>query len=157
MIDERGETVETGVKPLRLHWDEETCTGCLSCTVVCSERHTGQSAPSRARIRIIVDLLTAEHSAGYCRQCRNAPCASACPEEAIRFDPHLRAWMVDDARCNGCGVCVGACPFQAIWRDPRANVAIKCDLCLGATRCIEICPASALSLRGRDKEAGDGR
>jgi anaerobic carbon-monoxide dehydrogenase iron sulfur subunit len=145
------------VEPLGLHWDDDACTGCLSCTIVCSERHTGQSAPSRARVRISVDLLTAEHTAAYCRQCRKAACAQACPVEAIQFDPQVRAWLVDEARCTGCGACVEACPFQAIWCDPLTELAIKCDLCQGATRCVEICPSNALSLRGRTEEASDGR
>ena len=145
------------VKPVRIHWDKKKCTNCLSCVVVCSERHTGMSAPSRARLRIHVDVLDGDYSAEYCRQCRNALCAAACPEEAIQFDDQLRAWLVDDDLCTGCGECVEPCPFDAIWLDPITGLAAKCDLCLGKTRCVEICPPEALSVKGRDEEAGDGK
>ena len=141
------------VKPVRIHWDKKKCTNCLSCVIVCSERHFGMSAPSRARIRVNVDVLSGEYDAQYCRQCRNAPCAEACPEEAIQFDDELRAWLVDDELCTGCGDCVEACPFDACWLDPVTGLSIKCDLCEGKTRCVEICPPNALSVKGREEAA----
>ena len=137
-----------GPKPLRLHLDEDRCTGCTSCVIVCSERHTGMSAPVRARIQIAVDPLTSSHQGNYCRQCAKAPCAAACPVEAIRFDHRVRAWLVDEGQCTGCGQCIEACPFEIMRLDPFTNLAIKCDLCLGAMRCVEICPSDALSVRG---------
>ena len=143
--------IESGIKPVRIHWDKKQCNGCLSCVVVCSERHTGMSAPSRARMRVLVDPLGGELAAKFCRQCRNGPCAEACPEGAISFDTELRAWLVDDDLCTGCELCVEACPFEAIWLDPVTHVAFKCDLCEGATRCVEICPADAIDVRGLEK------
>ena len=145
----------TRIKPIRLHWDKNRCTDCMSCTVVCSERHLGMSAPSRSRIRIHVDVLGGGHRAEYCRQCRNALCAADCPDEAIGFDDQLRAWLVDDDLCTGCGLCVEACPFDAIWLDPDTGLAVKCDLCLGATRCVEIYPPNALVLKGQTDEGDD--
>ena len=145
------------VKPAWIYWDKDRCTDCMSCVIVCSERHTGMSAPSRSRIRIHVDLLSAGHSAEYCRQCKKAPCAADCPEEAIQFDEQLRAWLVDEELCTRCGLCVEACPFDAIWLDASTGLAIKCDLCLGATRCVEICPANALVVKGQAEESDNGK
>jgi carbon-monoxide dehydrogenase iron sulfur subunit len=136
------------VKPRRIQWGKDPCTHCMSCVVTCSERHTGMSAPSRARLRIIVDLLGDEYAAQYCRQCAKAPCAVACPERAIEFDQQLRAWMVDIDLCNCCGQCMEVCPFDAIWLDREHGWAIKCDLCQGSTRCVEICPSGALEVIG---------
>ena len=135
------------VKPVRIHWEKEKCTTCMSCMVVCAERHTGMSAPSRSRIRILVDLMGTDYTAEYCRQCKKAPCVAACPEEAIRFDERLRAWLVDESLCTGCGQCIEACPFNAMHLNPTTGMATKCDLCLGATRCVEICPADALTVK----------
>ncbi len=135
-------------KPVRIHWDKNKCTTCMSCVVVCAERHTGMSALSRSRIQIRVDLPGGDYTAEYCRQCKNAPCAAACPEEAIQFDERLRTWLVDEDVCTGCGQCIEACPFNAIQLDPTTGLAAKCDLCLGATRCVEICPANALVVKG---------
>jgi Fe-S-cluster-containing hydrogenase component 2 len=127
-----------------LHWDQARCSNCMSCMVVCAERHTGTSAPSRSLIRIRVGLFDGSCSAEYCRQCPDAPCAAACPAQAISMDG--QSWRVDDTLCIGCGECVDACPYQAIHLDPETEIAAKCDLCLGATRCIEICPTKALTL-----------
>ena len=147
----------SSVKPVRIHWVKAKCTNCLSCVVVCSERNTGMSAPSRARIRIHVELLGSDYSADYCRQCANAPCAAVCPEEAIQFDDTLRAWIVDIDQCTGCAECVQACPFEAMWLDSVVGKAIKCDLCGGTMRCVEICPSDALVVRGQPREVRDGK
>ena len=83
------------VRPLRIDWEKTKCTNCMSCAVVCSERHTGMSAPWRSHIRILVNLLGGDYTAEYCRQCQAAPCAAACPTEAIQFDEQVRAWRPD--------------------------------------------------------------
>ena len=130
----------------QLCWDQVLCSSCMSCVVVCAERHTGTSAPSRSHIRITLGTFDGQVSAEYCRQCVGAACAAACPVEAISFDDELHFWRVDVALCISCGDCVDACPFQAIRLDGVTGVAAKCDLCLGTVRCVEICPTQALIL-----------
>jgi Fe-S-cluster-containing hydrogenase component 2 len=76
---------------------------------------------------------------------------------AITFDEGLRAWLLDEDLCTGCGDCVVACPFDAIWLDPISGLAFKCDLCSGAVRCVEVCPSKALTIRGLEKESVDGK
>ncbi len=148
------------VIPVHIDWDRARCSDCMSCVVVCSERHTGTSAPSRARLRILVDLLTGDVTAEYCRQCADAECAAVCPEEAIAFDAVTRAWLVDGDSCLACAACEDACPYHAIQADPLTGIAAKCDLCGGDVRCVEICPTGALSLAAGDgcarEEAGHG-
>jgi len=139
-------------KTISIRWQEDLCTACLSCMAVCAEEHTHTSAASRSRIRINADVFRAEIVAEYCRQCKNAPCARACPEGAIRFDSEGRAWLVDDDLCTGCGLCVEACPFDSMKLDPVTDLAIKCDLCMGHMRCVQVCPSSALTIRGLREE-----
>ena len=145
-------TDESKIRPVRIHWSKNLCTGCVSCVIVCSERHTGMSAPSRARIQVLVDPLGDDLAAKYCRQCRTASCAEACPEDAIQYNATIRAWLVDNGLCTGCGLCVEACPFEAIRLDPTTSTAIKCDLCMGATWCVEVCPAKALTVQGGEQK-----
>lgn len=140
----------TRPKSRHLYWHIERCTTCQSCMTVCAERHTGSSAPLRARIRITVPTLGGDSGAEYCRQCRDARCAAACPVTAIRFDDELRAWLVDGDTCTGCGECVEACRFHAIRLDPGSGLAIKCDLCGGRVYCVQVCQAGALELRGEE-------
>ena len=133
----------------RLHYDVNKCSGCLSCVIVCAERHTNAAAPNRARIRLDLDMFAGAHQAYYCRQCKKAPCAEVCPNQAISFNGEWEAWLVVEALCDGCGVCVEACPFNAVWLDPAIdNRAIKCDHCLGEMLCVEVCPVDALTLKG---------
>jgi Fe-S-cluster-containing hydrogenase component 2 len=132
--------------PVHIEWDKIRCSNCTLCTTVCSERHVGASTPTRAHVRILVDVVSGDYRAEYCRQCMDAPCAAACPVEAIWFDEAVRAWRVNDELCIGCGECVGACPYAAMIVDPVTGLAAKCDLCLGAVHCVEICPTNALSI-----------
>jgi ferredoxin len=65
--------------------------------------------------------------------------------------------VVDDAACNGCGVCVAACPVEAMSlvsandaRNPKARRAkVDEDLCLGCGVCVRTCSRKNLSLRSR--------
>jgi len=136
----------SSIKLSRPRWDQTLCSNCMSCMVVCAERHTGMSAPSRSLIRIHAGLFDGSNSSEYCRQCQDASCAAVCPTQAISIDEQLQFWRVDDTLCIGCGECVDACPYHAIHLDAVTDVAAKCDLCLGATRCVEICPTGALTL-----------
>lgn len=145
------------VNPVHIDWDKAKCSNCMSCVIVCAERHTGMSAPTRARIRINVDLLTDNDvTAQYCRQCVEpdgvAPCAEVCPEEAIAYSETVRAWLVDEEKCMACAACVDACPYDAIQVDPVTDIATKCDLCGGLVRCIEVCAPKALFLVDRQAE-----
>jgi len=127
--------------------DVNACHGCGLCMIACSMVHEGQAAPSRARLSVDLNSFTGQHSIAYCRQCRRAACAEACPEEAIQRG-NDGVWRVEDALCSGCGACVEACPFQAIWVSELTGTAIKCDACGGEPACVAICPSQALSWPG---------
>jgi Fe-S-cluster-containing hydrogenase component 2 len=135
------------VRPVHIAWDNAKCSNCLSCVVVCAERHTGLSAPSRSRIQVHIDALSDDCTADYCRQCADAPCAAVCPQKAIGYDDQVRAWRVDEKLCVGCGTCGKTCPFNAIRVHRATGLAAKCDLCLGAAWCVAICPPHALSVQ----------
>ena len=114
------------------------------------------SALSRALLKMLFDALGGDRTAEHCRQRGTAPCAAACPEEAIRCDAEVRAWLVDEESCTGSGERVEPCPFDAMRMDNVTGKALKCDSRLGAMRCVEIRPVSAISVRGRKAEVSDG-
>ncbi len=65
-----------------------------------------------------------------CLARRNVACQScgeSCPEQAIRFRPVIGGPFlpeIDEAKCTGCGACLGGCPVSAIAvRAPEAEVA----------------------------------
>lgn len=125
--------------------DMDKCTGCGICMLACSEKKESSYRPSRARIRAFREKLPDGLKVDLCRQCDNAPCAAACPVDAITRTSD-NVWVVDGKSCIGCGKCVGACPFGAMFLDSETRVAFKCDLCGGTPACVGQCPKSALGI-----------
>lgn len=83
----------------------QQCIGCRTCEVACAVAHqqaqdvsmlsTSHFAP---RIRVVKSGEISTATA--CRQCEDAPCASVCPQGAIRLEEDV--WWVDQRRCIGC-------------------------------------------------------
>ena len=120
------------------------CTGCHICENFCSFHHEKAIWPGRARIAVVAESDTGPFLPNVCRQCEDAPCAEACPVEAIALDERTRAWVVDTEECIGCGDCVEACPYGAIFVDEQLGVSLKCDLCGGEPECAAMCPSGAI-------------
>ena len=124
--------------------DPQKCTGCGLCEIVCSIRHTGLSSPARSRIRIIT-LGAKQFLPVACQQCEDAPCASACPQEALGHDQVLNRVQLDYTKCISCRMCVAACPYGAMgYEEDRCRV-FKCNQCDGAPECVKWCEPGALS------------
>ncbi len=115
--------------------DPSKCTGCNKCINACEETH------GRARIYKVLD----DSPPVTCLQCEGAPCAAACPIDAITLEGD--AWIVTDD-CVGCGLCVVACPFGMV--ELHEGRAVKCTLCYDAPKkvpaCVEACDEDALKL-----------
>ncbi len=124
--------------------DPESCTGCLSCVMICAQQNEGVSAPSSARIHIDLDPFTGRYIAQYCLQCTKAKCVEACPVGAISKLPDQEYWSVDYEICIGCKACVNACPLGAMFLDPNSDKVLKCETCGGDPACADICPTEAL-------------
>lgn len=92
-------------------------------------------------------LLEMAQFAAYCRQCEDAFCVAACPEEALE---RLETGSIKryNMRCVGCRSCVLACPFGTIFPEVMNYVTAKCDYCLNQQRwdsgfrpaCVETAP-----------------
>ena len=139
------------LKPPTLRVDLKLCTGCRSCTIACALSHEHQLAFQTARIRVeknFPGMKTPIFKPVFCRMCRNAKCIVACPTGVLTEDPATGLVNLDARLCNGCGECVPACPFDAIWLDANRGVAIKCDLCGGDPACVRSCAPGALVFEG---------
>ena len=136
-----------------LYGDSIKCTGCRICELYCALCHERALNPKKARLRI-VRMEPAIDKPVACRQCADPPCAKVCPTTAINRNNKLDIVILAQKKCIGCGACVEACPFGAIWLHPESKKALKCDLCQA---CVPRCPTNALSVVTSDKLASKKR
>lgn len=125
--------------------DQEKCTGCGLCELVCSAQKSKGFNPMKSRIRVariepFIDVALA------CRFCENARCVTSCPRKVLTQNPVTGTITVDENRCSGCCWCVEACEFGAITIHSDKKIVASCDLCDGKPLCIEFCPRKALEL-----------
>ncbi|NBI09356.1 DUF362 domain-containing protein [Colidextribacter sp. OB.20] len=66
-------------------------------------------------------------SADACRGCRR--CQKECANSGLVFDEQTLKMHVDEAHCVGCGRCLGACNFDAIYfTNDNAQAALNCRM-----------------------------
>ena len=94
-----------------------------------------QAAASRAvtflsKPEIKLSAITAKVSTEHCVKCLT--CARSCPFEVPYFDEDRHEIMIDEALCQGCGVCTAVCPRQTIdlsnYEDDQIMCKIDCLL-----------------------------
>ena len=118
----------------------ESCTGCRICEMVCSLRWDGRGVnPTLSRIKIISRPDNGVFVPKVCRFCRKPSCVSSCPKEALSQEEETGIIIVDEDRCDGCGLCVEACAFGGISFHPGKNRAMTCDMCGGDPLCVKYC------------------
>lgn len=138
---------------LLIQVDVDKCVGCRTCEVTCSLKNTGQSNPTRSRIRVIrYEKLGHFHNyiPMVCQQCSEPLCMDACPVNALSRNNETGAVVVDEDNCIGCRVCTMVCPIGGVSIDPVTKIAVKCDLCGGDPECVKVCDQEALRLVSRD-------
>ncbi|MEI6308720.1 MAG: 4Fe-4S dicluster domain-containing protein [bacterium] len=116
------------------------------CSLVCTLTHEGVTGLEQARIKIARNypsLMDPLFKAAFCQNCANAECIAACAVGALVEDAEGIV-RLDPETCIGCGTCVEACPFHAIWMDAKTEKAFKCDLCGGKPECVGYCLHDAL-------------
>jgi formate dehydrogenase iron-sulfur subunit len=127
-----------------IYMDLSRCINCRACEVACEREHAGNS-------NIFVQVIDEHYALPLnCRHCEDSFCTLVCPTQAIHRETE-DAVIITPMKCIGCGLCIIACPFGAIWLDTLNKIASKCDLCIHRTRiglepaCVTTCSARALS------------
>ena len=126
----------------QIYADFERCINCSGCEVACQRENEGQ--------RLINVILVANQFAVplTCRHCDPAPCAIACPTQALSFEGG--EITLDSEKCTGCTLCLFACPFGMMDFNSETKLAANCDLCARRRAdghdpaCILTCPSNAL-------------
>jgi len=83
---------------ISLLFNEKNCSGCHACEVACKQEHGLGVGPRLVWVLERVPLFKPL----YCHHCEDAPCALACPEDAITTDPGTGVVLHDNDKCNGC-------------------------------------------------------
>ncbi|OCG27293.1 effector protein [Gilliamella sp. wkB108] len=142
--------------------DANKCIGCKTCELACVASHVKDNNMTfsnfHPRLKVIKGMSVTIPV--VCRQCDNAPCANACPTNAIIRKAN--SIQVIQERCIGCKTCAIACPFGAMTvvtqqteynqqndNDSYQTQAIKCDLCIDnptGPACVNACPTNTLSI-----------
>jgi len=151
----------------------DRCIGCRACQTACKiwngkEAEATSFSPTftnpedlTPNTYTIVKFIEGEGPSWLmlkwqCLHCSNAPCARACPADAIEVHPE-GAVVIKEDKCVGCGYCVEACPFNIPRIDEERGKAYKCTMCIDRIQagklpaCVEACPTEALIFGKRDE------
>ena len=127
----------------------ERCIGCQGCEVACQREHDGQS---NMHVVVVGERFAVPLN---CRHCNPAPCAAACPVDAINYT--AGEVYLDPDKCTGCALCLLACPFGVMVFNEASQKASKCDLCAARRAaghepaCALTCPSWALNYDSYEK------
>ena len=112
--------------------------------------------PAESRIKVTIVSKDFFYYPNVCRQCGQAPCIGACPQDnALVRNETTGAVEVNAEECIGCRMCVRACPFGAMGFDKNEKKADKCDLCGGEPECVKHCFYGAIEFKEIDQTVFD--
>lgn len=86
-----------------LVFSQTDCCGCHTCEVACKQEHGLPVGPRVVKVLERAPLFMQY----YCHHCEDAPCATSCPEEAIKKDPDTGVVLHDPVKCTGCNAVEG--------------------------------------------------
>ncbi|MFQ5879559.1 MAG: 4Fe-4S dicluster domain-containing protein [Dehalococcoidia bacterium] len=133
--------------------DNTRCIGCHACTIACKAEHDVPLGVTRTYVKQVevghFPDVRRHFQVTRCNQCGEPPCVDACPVTAMFRRPDGIVDF-DRERCIGCGACMAACPYDAIYLNPQNHSAEKCNFCAHRIdlrlepACVAVCPTQAI-------------
>ena len=124
--------------------DQEKCTGCRLCEMVCSVNKHGASDPCNSRIHIIKWENEGFYLPMFCQHCDEPLCEAVCPVNAVERNEELGSLSVNHEACIGCKACISTCPLGGVAFHDKEGKVLRCDLCDGDPTCIKYCDTKAI-------------
>lgn len=136
-------------------FDVRRCTGCISCTVSCSQENNVPAGRPRTEVVQVPVGVNRDHIATLpfphqCNQCDNPPCIKVCPVKATYKRKEDGIVVIDYEKCIHCQACTAACPYGARKKDPEMKQPPeKCNFCIHRLEagllpaCVETCVGHA--------------
>ncbi len=141
---------------MRISVNADKCTGCRICELACSHTKLQTFNHKNARIKVVDLDYWGFSNPVVCIQCPKPACVEVCPTQALSQTGE-GIILLDEGKCDGCGICVDECPIGAInWHDEQALPMI-CDLCGGKPVCVEWCSFGALTFNSRNEKRIKGK
>lgn len=122
----------------------DACIGCRSCELICSFKRTDRFSPQSSAVTVYEFTGKLRAVPLMCMHCDEPECIRACSTDALYRDELTGAVVINFGKCILCGKCVVACPLGNIHRDLTQNRMVKCDLCGGKPKCVQVCPVGAI-------------
>jgi Fe-S-cluster-containing dehydrogenase component len=146
--------------------DISRCSGCYNCFLACKDEHCGHDFPAYAAPQPMtghswMQLVETErgsypkvkvaYTAIPCMQCREATCIAQAEDGAVYRRPDGIV-MIDPIKAQGQKQLVSSCPYRVIFWNEELDLPQKCTFCAHLLdagwkepRCVELCPAGALT------------
>lgn len=151
--------------------DVSKCAGCYNCFLACKDEHCGHDFPGysapqpmtgHAWIRLIetergsYPRVRVAYTPVPCMHCREAPCVKQAENGAVYRRPDGIV-MIDPMLAKGQKQLVSSCPYHVIYWNEELQLPQKCTFCAHLLdagwrepRCVELCPAGALTFGDLD-------
>lgn len=122
--------------------DYDRCVGCGICETLCALVNEGKANPEYSRIKVYHYYAGLVSVPVVCIPCADKHCIDACPRGALSYNDKTGAIVLDESKCNGCGLCVQACPASAMHVHPDTGKPMPCTKC---GICATYCPTGAIT------------
>ncbi|MDR0850951.1 MAG: 4Fe-4S binding protein, partial [Clostridiales Family XIII bacterium] len=111
--------------------DVSRCNGCFNCQLACKDEHVDNDWTPYAKpqpeigqfwvklnetVAGTIPKVRIHYTALLCNHCEKTVCADVCRAGAV-YKREDGLVIIDPEKCNGCGDCITACPYDAIYKN----------------------------------------